>query len=292
MKKLLVLILGATLATAVMAEEINRTVDAAKDGHVDISNISGDVTVHGWKRSEVEVTGTLGRNVKELIVERDGDKVLIKVKVPRNGGRGIDSNLRIQVPKGSSINIGTVSADITVNDVEGEQSLHTVSGDLETEYTGANLEAESVSGDVVVSGHGETGETRASTVSGDVRVFKVAGEVSAETVSGDVLVEAGTISRAELGAVSGEVFLRATLGKGGKIIADTVNGDIGIEIDGEISAEIEVDSLNGDINNCFGPKAQRISKYGPGVELEFTEGGGDGQVRISSMNGDIRLCNR
>ena len=77
MKRLTVSVLGLLLATPLIAEEVDRTLDAAPDGDVDISNIAGSVTVQGWSRSEVEVTGTLGRNVEELIFERDGKNVTI-----------------------------------------------------------------------------------------------------------------------------------------------------------------------------------------------------------------------
>ncbi len=98
MKKLTLLILGCLLALPAMAEEIDETLDAAADGHVDISNIAGSVKVSGWSRNAVEVTGTLGPKVEELVFERDRDKITIKVKVPRNAGRGIDSDLRYQRP--------------------------------------------------------------------------------------------------------------------------------------------------------------------------------------------------
>ena len=68
----------------------------------------------------------------EQIIE-NASKVLVKVKVPRKSGRGIESDLYIQVPENSSIDVGTVSADIEVEDVRGEQRLNTVSGDINTE---------------------------------------------------------------------------------------------------------------------------------------------------------------
>ena len=292
MKKLSIAILTCLLTATGYAEEVDRTVDAADDGYVKVSNISGSVTVQGWNRSAVEVTGTIGRNVEELIVERDGNKVLVKVKVPRKGGRGIDSDLYINVPENSSLDIGTVSADIDVSDINGEQSLHTVSGDVNTEYTGADMKAESVSGDVEISGNGADGETEASTVSGDVTLFRVSGEVEAESVSGDVIVDEGSFRRAELGTVNGEIIFHAKLRDESKLSADTVNGDIDIEFVGDVSARIEIDTFNGAIRNCFGPKAERTSKYAPGWELEFTEGDGKGDVAISTMNGRVGLCKK
>jgi DUF4097 and DUF4098 domain-containing protein YvlB len=290
MNKLIATTLTCALTASAYAEDVDRKIDAAADGHVEVSNISGSIIVNGWSRDEVAVTGSLGRNVEELILERDGKDILVKVKVPKNSNRGIDSDLRISVPVNSSINVGTVSADIDVEDIVGEQSLHTVSGDLTTEYVGADLKAESVSGDVEVSGDNAVGEVEVSTVSGDLTLFRVSGEVEAQTVSGNVTVDEGSFSRVNLGAVSGEIVFDANLKNGGRLSAETVNGDVDVDFDGAFAAQIEIDTFNGDIRNCFGPKAERASKYAPGLELEFTEGSGDGQVDISTMNGDVSLC--
>ncbi len=290
MNRLLISVLTCVLAATAYAEEVERTIDAAADGHVQVSNISGEITVQGWKRDSVEVTGTMGRNVEELILERDGDKILVKVKVPRNGGRGIDSDLHINVPQNSSLNVGTVSADIDVSDVNGEQSLHTVSGDVTTEHAGGEMKAESVSGDVEVSGDGADGDIYASTVSGDVTLFRVGGEVKAEAVSGDVIVDEGSFSRARLETVTGEVTFHAELQDGGKLDIDSVNGDVDIEFSGEVSGKFSIETFNGNIRNCFGPKAERTSKYAPGLELEFEVGNGSGRAKISTLNGDISIC--
>lgn len=290
MKKFIAVTAVLLLALPALAEDVDKTLDAAPDGHVDISNISGSVTVRGWSRKQVEVTGTLGKNVEELIFERNDEKITIKVKVPRKSSRGIDSDLHISVPENSSVDVGAVSADIDVSDVRGEQRLHTVSGDIDTESAGSDVMAETVSGDVEVSGDGNEGETRATTVSGDVTVFRVAGIVSGESVSGNVVIDEGSFSRVDLATVNGELVFEAQLRKGGKLNAETVNGDVDIELVGEVSARIDISTFNGRIRNCFGPEATRSSKYSPGWSLDFTEGDGDGRIDVSTMNGGVSLC--
>lgn len=290
MKRLTAILLGMLIALPVVAEDVDRTVDAAADGHVHVSNIAGEVTISGWSRNEVEVTGELGRNVEELIVERDGNRVTVKVKVPRRSGRGIDSDLHIQVPQASSIDVGTVSADIDVTEVRGEQSLNTVSGDVNTEAFGNDISAESVSGDIEVSGQRKDAETDASTVSGNVTLFRVAGAVEAGSVSGDVIVDEGSFDRASLETVSGDIVFHGDVRNGGKINAETVNGNIDLEFDRKVGGRYNIDTFNGDIRNCYGPKAVRTSKYTPGWELNFEEGDGNARVNVSTLNGDISIC--
>lgn len=291
MKKLnAILLLGTALAMPAMAEEVDRKLDAAADGHVDISNISGSIAVSGWSRSEVEVTGELGRNVEELIFKRSGDKITIKVKVPKKSSRGIASDLYIQVPEQSSIDVGTVSADIEVEDVFGELKLNTVSGDIDAEAVAADVTAAAVSGDVEVNGGRKEAETRANSVSGDVTLFRVAGTIAAESVSGDIIIDEGSFERVNMNTVNGEILFQSELRDGGKLKAETVNGSVDVDFVGTIEGRFQIDTFNGDIDNCFGPKAQRTSKYTPGWELDFVEGDGDARITISTLNGDVTMC--
>ena len=290
MKRLTAIVLSALLVTPVVAEEVDETLDAASDGHVHVSNISGSVTVKGWSRSEVEVTGELGRNVEKLIFERDDDKITIKVKVPRNGGRGIESHLHIQVPQGSSLDVGTVSSDIDVEDVRGEQGLNTVSGDITSEGGESDVSAEAVSGDVEINGERKEAETRANTVSGDVTLFRVAGKVSAESVSGDVIIDEGAFERVEMSTVNGEILFRAQLRDDGRLTAETVNGSVDLDFVDGVTGRFEVDTFNGDIDNCFGGKPERTSKYTPGWEWSFQDGKGNARVEVSTLNGDVTIC--
>jgi len=290
MKKLTAFVLAVFFALPVMADEVNETLDAAADGHVNVSNIAGEVTIRGWSRDQVEVTGELGRNVEKLIFERDGDKITIKVKVPRKGGRGIDSDLHIQVPQDSSVDVGTVSADISIADVRGEQQLNTVSGDVDTEVADNDVSAESVSGDIEISGEGKRIDTRAATVSGDVTLFRVAGEVVAGSVSGDVTIDEGSFERAGLETVNGDIVFHAALRDDGKLEAETVNGSVDVEFADKVSGRYDIDTFNGNIRNCFGPKAERTSKYTPGWELSFQEGNGNARISVSTLNGNISIC--
>ena len=292
MNKLLFVVIGTSLATAAVAEDINKTLDADKNARVNVSNLAGSVEVSGWDRGQVEVSGELGDDVENFIFERDGKQVTIKVKAPDRswGKKDVSSDLVIRVPTGSSLNVATVSADIEVEGVTGEQDLQGVSGDIVTEGFAADISAATVSGDVEVSGSGKDAEWDLSSVSGDVTGDDLAGAVDAEVVSGDVEINGGTFERVRLETVNGDIVLIAGLRTDGKIDIDTVNGGVEVELQGSVSARFDIETFNGRIRNCFGPKAERTDKYAPGWELSFTEGGGNGRVSISTLNGGVELC--
>ncbi len=272
--------------------EIDRILDAAADGDVEVSNVAGLIEIRGWKRDAVEVKGTLGDDVEELIFERDGNNVLIKVKVPNNHGRDIASELYIHLPEGSDLEVSGVSADINIDGVLGEQALQTVSGDVETRAVADDVEIASVSGDVTVTGSKADGETEVGTVSGDVILTDLAGDVEAASVSGDVQLSGGGFDNAEIETVNGDLGFVGELRDGGDLAIETVNGTVDVEFIGEVSASFDIETFNGSIRNCFGPKPERTSRFTPGLELSFTQGDGEGRVAIETLNGSVRICNR
>jgi DUF4097 and DUF4098 domain-containing protein YvlB len=289
----LIALAAGMISMPVIADEpVNQTIDASDDGYIEIFNTSGSIEVIGWSKDSIEITGTLGDAVEELIVERDGDEVLIWVEVPNRHWGDIDADLVIKVPKDSSIEVSGVSTDIEIEDVLGEQSLGTVSGDIETSGVGDDVEAESVSGDVEISGNNAEGSFEAETVSGDVTITGVSGEVYGGSVSGDVDVIGGSYEEAYFESVNGDLTFHAELTQDGDLSMESVNGSVDIEFTVPItSARFDIETFNGSIRNCFGPKPERTSKYSPGLELSFTIGDGDARIDIETLNGSVNVCN-
>jgi len=59
--------------------------------------------------------------------------------------------------------------------------------------------------------------------------------------------------------------------------------------------DYEVSTFSGDITNCMGKEAERVSKYGPGRRLNGTRGapGSDeAKVRLKTMSGDVECVTR
>ncbi len=294
MKRLFLIIATPLLAWPASAADINETLDADAEGHVEIFNTAGSVTVEGWSRKSVEVTGTLGNEVEDFIFERDGDEITVKVKAKhgRSGHKGFVSHLVIRVPKSSSLEVATISADIDVTSVEGEMEAHAISGDVELEAFNAEIEVESVSGDIDVQGDGKDATTELVSVSGDITAEQLAGEIQLESVSGDVVLAGGAFEESGIETVNGDIVFQATLRKGGDMHIETVNGTVDVDFIGDVSAEFEIETFNGRIRNCFGPKPERVSKYAPGYELHFTEGNGDGSVSVETLNGNLNICKK
>lgn len=277
----------------VAGQDIDRTLAADDDGEVLVSNIAGSVLIHGWDKKEVRVTGELGKGTRELVFERNGSHVEIRVEIEKGKHRRVHgTDLEIWLPQNSEIKVITVSADIEVEGVHGDQRLQSVSGTVDTLIWENDLEVRSISGDVNVVGHGHAGMVTVNLVSGDADIENVSGEIEVQSVSGDLDLELVDIVVARVRSTTGDMELSGKLAKGARVDVESINGDAIIMLVGPVNAEIEIETFNGDIDNCFGPQAQRTSKYGPGRELKFTAGDGNGEIRIKTLNGDVTLCKK
>ncbi|MBA3563955.1 MAG: DUF4097 family beta strand repeat protein [Gammaproteobacteria bacterium] len=279
---------------AYAVEKIEERADADPRGEVEVSNTAGNVTVTGWDRSEVEVTGELGDSGERLEFVPEGKHTLIKVIYPRDrdhhGDRHTYADLDIRIPEQSRLEVTTVSADITVSGVTGAQSLGTVSGTVVAPVAGERVEVRTVSGDARVTGNGSEGDVRVQAVSGDAIVKGVRGEISAASVSGDVEVEAQQAARLTAQSVSGNVDLAIGLTEASHVEVDTVSGEVVLDLEDGSDAEYVIETFSGDIDNCFGPEPQRTSQYAPGSELRFSTGSGSAQVRVNTLSGGVELC--
>jgi len=293
MNRLILVSAGLLLATAASAEDINQRLDASADGKVEIYNTAGSVTVEGWSQDAVEVTGTLGEEVDKFIFERKNDTVLVKVKPKKgknSGGRSTSSHITVRVPQQSSVEVATISAEIDIEGVKGEQDLQSVSGSVATQVFAAEIEVETVSGRIDVAGSGEDIEADLTTVSAGISVRDLSGVIDLESVNGKLEVGGGSFSDVAMETVNGRIDFNSSLREGGDLDIETVNGKVVVNFVGGLSADVDVNTFNGRINNCFGPKPERTSEFTPGWELSFTEGGGEGSVNISTLNGGVTLC--
>jgi hypothetical protein len=251
---------------------INDSRPAKADGEVRVDNLAGNVTVEGWDKNEVHVTGTLSPSAERLEFISDDSGVTIRVILPRGGHNYQDdegSDLVIDLPRGSRLDVSTVSADVVVKDVNGPQELGTVSGTVTLSSTSTRIEAKSVSGDVTITGSGSKAHVNASSI-------KVAGN---------------KLSGTTLSSTSGNLRCEGTLQKDGDYEFHNVSGDVDLYFGASPDARFDVSSFSGDIHNTFGPKPNHVSKYSPGEELHFTSGNGGAQVTARTLSGDIRLSN-
>lgn len=302
---LLMAAVGAAAAAA--TRPVNEQGRMPADGQVTVENIAGSVKVVAWDQAEIKVTGTLGEDVKELTFSA-GARSVVKVVYPERRGlhfNGLNhkdkdkdkdkvgmsihddagADLTISVPRGCRLDIEVVSADVDVAGLTNEVSVTAVSGAVTVRGACASLEVECVSGDVEVDGAGK--QTEVTTVSGNLNVRCDDAELQVETVTGDATVDCSSLRSLEANTVNGTITMSGRPAAGASIEAESVNGNLTLIVPADVSASFEVSTFNGDIENAFGQKAERTDKYVPGQNLKFTNGNGDADVSLNTLNGKV-----
>lgn len=215
---LLALAVAPALAQKV-EERVDRTIPFPSGGTLRLKTFSGRVEIRGTQGSEV-VIHAVRRAEPDVLrdvrfdVQVDGQTVTIDTN-DRDGRRRDDDNvvetdLEIQVPTRTRLDVKSFSAPVTIRQVEGRADLDTFSGKVVVEAStwpdGQELDVNTFSGDI------------------DVRIPRGArGEVTFNTFSGDLTSEAPlTLSRAK-----GRRNVQGSLNGGGssRVRLKTFSGD-------------------------------------------------------------------
>lgn len=291
-----VLVMAAAAGVAQAEGKFERRIAADPHGVVEISSVSGKIDVSSWDQPEVNVNAVYGAGVDRIDVTSEHGHTIIHVAMSNAHGIGwfgSDSgevNLRVQIPKGSELDVSTTSADVKSAGVEGVQRLKTVSGDVKAEIAQSNVEVKTVSGDVELLGHGQPADLHVGTISGNARVEHGAGELDLSSVSGDLTVRLDTARSVLVHTTSGNLKFEGKLLRDANFEAESVSGDVTVRAASESGYEFEATSFSGDINNCFKVTPQKTGRYGPGSRLNGTQGGGSAHLRLKTMSGDMTLC--
>ncbi len=318
--------LGLAVAAAVMLaapaqaqRQVNTRHDAAATGTVAIQMDGGSLRVIGWRRGEVQVTGTVSG--RDDTVELDGGGRSVDVRVGGRRGRGGSANLEVRVPAGSRVEVTAGSAPITVSGVTGAVETTSRSGSVNIQGNLRTVEVVAHSGPVTVEGRadrvevtamsgpvrvgadvrqrveiqamsgpvdvlGTVGDVEVNALSGNVRVADATGRVEVEGVSGNIAVN-GARLRGGVNTVSGNILVSGSLA--GAMSLETHGGNVELRLPSGAGAEVEVSTFNGSFRSDFGgARESRESRH----ERRVSIGRGGPAVSITTFSGDVKLSRR
>src|SRR4030042_1768765 len=243
----LLLVFSLAAAKEKYEEKFDKTVALAKDGKVDIGNISGDITVMTWSQDQVKIEALkvsqasslekAKENAAKVTIEviPEGSLLRIETKYPKSdkfwGGDSVNVSVdyKLWIPEKAALKANNISGDITAEAIGGAAALRAVSGDIQLTKAAGGADCNSGSGNVTVAD--VTGSAFLKSVSGDVKATSIKGSVEAESVSGDVeLVEVSEATTVRVKALSGEVLYRGGISKQGNYSLKSHSGNVALYI--------------------------------------------------------------
>lgn len=285
---------GLVVAAAgiAQAESVEESRPASADARIEFSGVTGDFEIIGHDAEEWLLSGTLGDDVEELVIEGDADHWKIRLEM-KNGGfkwaRNMQSsNLKLMVPRGSELDVNVVSADLQLRELDGRSvDARTVSGDLDLRQVNpARLSAKTVSGDVKADGGGSD-LNRIQSVSGDVDASGSSGRIELESVSGDVSVEGADVSELSVESVSGDVVARIRPSERARLEISSHSGDVDLYLPADSGVRIDAETFAGSIESAFG--GQVSSGRGPGESLSTESGSASVEIEANTFSGNLRI---
>ena len=220
-------VLASTLAVAAPVtafeqqetERVDKTVSIRAGGTLKVKNFSGRVTITGSRRSDVAVHAVRRAprerldHIKLEVVETSSG---VSIEANKKDGEWrdrnnnvVDTELEILVPEDVRLDIDVFSSDVKIDNVTGDQKLHTFSGTIGIVGATGSVDAETFSGDIELGlGQGVGGRFDFDTFSGDLRseVGLTTRSASRKRVSG--LVGTGGNNDYHFKTFSGDVRIR------------------------------------------------------------------------------------
>lgn len=215
-----------------------------------------------FERAQLRVTSAPG--VLEVGEPRDVASAIAGLNRLLGAPSGVRRmRVEAEVPRRAEVRFVGVSADMTATGFAGPQRYQTVSGDF-------------VLTDV-------TNEVRVKSVSGDVSI-RASGPIDLEVsaVSGDVSAAAPRIDRLSATSVSGDIEVDGELAGGVPHRIETVSGDAGLGIVGDLT--LEVRGLSTDVDIVLPHRTE-----GSRDRRRYVVGAGGPALAFSSMSGDVTV---
>lgn len=244
---------GHEVTKAVTAQEAHQTYQLAAGAHVDVSNISGPVSVEAIDGSSAEVhiyrtaKNSSDLAYRKVFVEQTSSGLTIRQKPESGEPSRIDllNRVVLKLPRRVSVSGKSISGDFNISGVDGAVDLNSISGSVDISGVSGAVDLNSISGSV--DAKHLNGPLTVSGVSGNVRVAVAritdAG-LSVSNVSRNVYLRLASDLNAELsisnttGGVSNKIpglafddggasNHSARLGSGGpRIVVSNVTGSI------------------------------------------------------------------
>jgi hypothetical protein len=278
-------------ASAQQKVSIQRAATAAPS--VRLNGAISSITVIGWDRDSISLTGSLGPGSRmdggPSVVSGAVSGLKFYVEAPDESSQR-SNRLELRVPRNARVWIKCGSAEVEASGVTGGLDLNVVGGSVRVSGGPRELIVEAMDGSVEVTGG--LSFARIKTATGDVQVSGGGEDLTATTVSGAILVTKGEFQRARLESVTGPITFSADFARGADARFDTHSGSIELRLPPRAALELDAATVTGMIENAWSRSRPVAGREGRGMELGLSAGTAGAHVTIRSFKGGVKLVPR
>ncbi len=260
--------------------ETPQSLDLEGVRRLEVRMVAGNVDVVG--RTEDAASGAAQVEVSQLdgpltVSLENGTLTIVHERLTWGGlldwvgNRRASATVSVSVPADCPVELGVVSADAVVSGIEADRTA-----------------VKSVSGDVTLDG--VRSDISAQTVSGDLESRQLAGTLRFTTVSGDLTVVRGESDHVKAESVSGDLVLDLDLLRGGRIDASSVSGDLTVRMPDDVGLQVDVKTMSGSLHSSF--LGMTTTKKPGKASLVGQVGDGGGRLSAKTVSGDVTLLRR
>ncbi|MBI4771672.1 MAG: DUF4097 family beta strand repeat protein [Chloroflexi bacterium] len=260
------------------AETIEQRFAVSGPARLSVSNVRGSILVEPGESDAIEVRAVKhpgsGDPEHTRVVMTQADAGAVKVSVEHDNAFSLwllgrrqpcSVDISVRAPQGCSVQARSVSAAVTVHDLQGDFDLGTVSGRLNLVDLTGSLRAESVSGKI--AGRRLNGPARLGNIAGATTVLD------------------SDLPAMEASTVSGDVTLETPPGAGPHRF-ETVSGAVKLLLPQASGCVVEGQSVSGRFRTSLpGPQ----SEYTGGGRWRVELSGGGPEISFRSVSGDLWL---
>ena len=282
MKAALLLLLSLPALAA--EKSFDRTLTTSPNPAVSIETNSGNVHLHPGSGNQIQIYakmqsghggwfGGSDRDVESRMqqiannppIRQDGNTVTIGERNHDDLYRNISIDYDITLPRAATLDAGSGSGDITVEDVGASLKAHTGSGNIHARGVGGPANLDTGSGDIQFE-QAASGDVRAGTGSGNIHLDGLSGGLDTHTGSGDITVSGTPANDWRLQTGSGSLHLNLGPKAHFNLDANTGSGSVHTEQPISMQGTLDKHHVRGAVN-------------GGGPTLRAGTGSGDIDIR-------------
>lgn len=281
------------LGGARVKEEFHSSYPLKPGGRLAVETWNGSITVTGWDREEVDISGTRYASTKEALEALKIDIVptaeAVRIRALRpSGWRGsMGASFTIRAPQRITIErAASTNGSIEIESIEGSVRLETSNGRIRAARVAGEVEATTSNGSIELSDC--AGGAILKTSNGRIQADGVRGPLEAVTSNARIearLVEASGSQPVKLRTSNGSIQLTLEKPPATDVVLNTSNGSITLRAPASLAAKLRATTSNGQISSGFEVQAVETGK----TRLSGTIGGGGPLVELETSNGNIRL---